>query len=173
MKDNTGETALVIALVDKTPTMTSFEQEFANSYQSNYSELDHIMIDYNFMGSMWIQDTFCSTFPAAPALTNGSVDQSLCFEYDDVMQTFAFNPITMNGCTDTGNLITYEINVAGILEPEYFKISADSIDNVIRFTALNGGSVTGTHTLTVVGTLPDSVTQASFTFDVIFNSCSK
>ena len=73
------------------------------------------------------------------------------------MNTFAFNPIVADGCTDTGNIISYEVGIDS-LEPAYFKLSADSINNLLRFTALTGGTVTGPVTITVTGTLPDSVT---------------
>ena len=65
----------------------------------------------------------------------------------------------MNGCTDTGNLIVYEVDAAASsMDVNYYKITIDSTANVIRFTGLTGGSNSGSFTLTVTGTLPDSVT---------------
>ena len=65
----------------------------------------------------------------------------------------------MDGCTDTGNLITYEVDVltAG-LDQNYFKITVDQTANEMRLTSLTGGTASGTYSLTVTGTLPDSVT---------------
>ena len=78
----------------------------------------------------------------------------------------------MNGCTDTGNLIVYEVDpAASSMDVNYYKITIDSTANVIRFTGLTGGSNSGTFTLTVTGTLPDSVTQTTFTFNVIRSVC--
>ena len=83
----------------------------------------------------------------------------MCFEFDGVTRTLPFNPITMDNCSDTGNLITYEVDVVGAgLDQNYFKISVDQTANEMRLTGLTGGSASGTYTLTVTGTLPDSAT---------------
>ena len=77
----------------------------------------------------------------------------------------------MNGCSDPGSLIFYEIqDYSSDLDAEYFKISMDSISNQIRFTALSGGSSSGSVTMTVIGTLPDGA-SATFTFIVKASTC--
>ena len=79
-----------------------------------------------------------------------------------------FNPITIGGgCTDPGSIISYEVTLPNTLDAQYVKLSADSYSNELRLMALTGGTGTGSHTITVTGTLPDSVTQETFTFTVI------
>ena len=79
--------------------------------------------------------------------------------------TFPFNPITMNGCTDSPSVISYEIEeLTNDLVPEYFKISIDSSNSQIRFTAFSGGSEPGPFTFRVTGTLPGGTTTETFEF---------
>lgn len=61
----------------------------------------------------------------------------------------------MDSCSDAGSIISYEVSVPATLEADYFKVNADPYNNQIRLTALTGGTVTGSHTITVTGTLPD------------------
>ena len=171
MKDESSN-VVTYTTVSKSPTMGSAEQEFGANLQEKYAETTMPIKSYDFIGNLWVQDTFCSTFPSAPALTTGSVSQDLCFRYDDDENTFPMTPITHPSCADTGIILTYAIDISSTsLEPEYFKISADPYNNVIRWTGLTGGTQTGTFTLTVTGTLPDSINQTTFTFKVIYSDC--
>lgn len=92
--------------------MSSDEREFGANVQDSYSEGTNLIISYDIYGNEWDRDSFCSTFPTAPALTTGSVDSNLCFTYDSVEYTMAFNPITYPSCSDTGVIITYEVDIS-------------------------------------------------------------
>ena len=54
--------------------MSSDEREFGANVQDSYSEGTNLIISYDIYGNEWDRDSFCSTFPTAPALTTGSVD---------------------------------------------------------------------------------------------------
>lgn len=140
MKDESSD-VVIYTTVSKSPTMGSAEKEFGANLQEKYAETTMPIKSYDFIGNLWVRDTFCSTFPSAPALTTGSVSQDLCFRYDDDENTFPMTPITHPSCADTGIILTYAIDISSTsLEPEYFKISADPYNNVIRWTGLTGGT---------------------------------
>ena len=155
MKDQSGDVENFVSY-SKTPFMGFDEQEFGANIQDNYSESTTSIKSYDFIGNQWVRDSFCSNFPAAPALVNGSVDANICFRYNDVENTYPFTPITHPSCTDTGIMLTYEVHITGTsFQPRYLKLNIDPYANVIRWTGLTGGSEFGQFTLTITGTMPD------------------
>ena len=90
------------------------------------------------------------------------------------MREFSFTPITST-CTDTGKIIDYAVTSIATLDPKYVKVSLDPYSNLIRLTGLSSGtgSATGaSYTITVTGTLPDRLTQKSFTFNIFPKICA-
>lgn len=106
-------------------------------------------------------DSWCSTFPAV-TLNPGSVDYPyMCFEWDGVMIDAPFNPITIATpvCTDTAQLIDYQLITGGNINKNDFKITIRTELNIIRLTPLvTGVGLTTPETITVIGTLPDGTT---------------
>ena len=105
----------------------------------------------------------CSTFPSPPSLATGSIDRNVCFEWDDTLREFDFNPITLTsgGCTDTGILIDYQISVPSALTKGHMKVSMNQVTNKFRVTGLSSGvssAVDQEYPVTVTGTLPDGIT---------------
>ena len=171
MRDESSDVETLTHSV-KTPFMGFDEQEFGANLQNNYSETTILIKYYDFYGDRWIQDDFCQNFPTPPSLVNGSIDQNICFEYDGVENTLPFTPITHPSCADTEIIITYEIDISSTtLQPEYLKLTIDPYNNVVRWNGLVGGSTQGIFVLTIKGTLPDGVTQASFSYNMVYSDC--
>lgn len=153
--------------------MLSEQAEFGASALTSYAEQDMAVESWDLiMNELAIDYSWCSTLPAAPTLTAGSVDMHVCFDWDGSTNEVPFNPITVAACTDPGIILSYQADLtATSFDPLELKLTIDPISNVIRYTGLSTGSTTGSQTITVTGTLPDRVTESSFTFTIEYSPC--
>lgn len=76
-----------------------------------------------------------------------------------------------SACTDTGVIVDYAVTSLDSLDAEFFHVSFNPYSNMVRISALTGGSASGQQTIEVTATMPDIVTSVTFTFNVDINIC--
>ena len=143
-------------------TLETYTSEFAASMIASYSfESNLVMRSFDHAANKYFDESpWCTTFPTAPTLTNGSASD-FCFWYDDKLREVPFNPITST-CKDTGIITDYAVTLPAAFDPQYVKVSVNPYSKKISVTGLSSmptlTSITLT-TITVIGTLPDGKTQ--------------
>lgn len=149
------------------------ESEFGASMLSGYSVTEIELETTDQDVTTYNTEDWCTSWSSSPTLSGGSTDSNICFSFDDQTAEYPFNPVTTSSpsCTDSGNIVEYQVSLSNSLDPETFKLTIDPVSNVIRVTGVTGGSVTTTQTITVKASLPD-LTSHTFTFNVIPTHCA-